>query len=163
MPRPQRKFTEEQIEEINSAIKASKNSIEHRKLLILKARAEKSLTTTQLSKAFGISLSTVSHTMCEYLRHGISSTENKCGGNRRNLSIEVEDDLLQTFSKQAEKGQMLVVSEIKKLYEQRLGREVPKSTIYAVLARKNWRKIMPRSKHPNKASDEAIEAYKKNQ
>ncbi len=30
-----------------------------------------------------------------------------------------------------------------------------------VLKRKGWRKVMPRSKHPKKASPEAIEASKK--
>ena len=33
--------------------------------------------------------------------------------------------------------------------------------IYAVLHRNGWRKTMPRSRHPKKASDEAIEASKK--
>ena len=40
---------------------------------------------------------------------------------------------------------------------------VAKSTVYNMLYRNNWRKVMPRSKHPKKASDEAIEVYKKNQ
>ena len=57
---------------------------------------------------------------------------------------------------------MLTVSEIKSEYCKHVEHKVADSTIYRMLARHGWRKIMPRSKHPKKASDQAIEAYKKN-
>ena len=52
------------------------------------------------------------------------------------------------------------MSGIKKAYEQELGKSVPKSTVYRMLARHNWRKIVPRPRHP-KADIEAQEAFKK--
>ncbi|MDE7249890.1 MAG: winged helix-turn-helix domain-containing protein, partial [Lachnospiraceae bacterium] len=33
--------------------------------------------------------------------------------------------------------------------------------IYCVLKRHGWRKVMPRSRHPKKASEEVIETSKK--
>ena len=46
-------------------------------------------------------------------------------------------------------------------YEEKVGHPIGNSQIYRVLHRHNWRKVMPRSKHPNKASEEVIEASKK--
>jgi len=48
------------------------------------------------------------------------------------------------------------------LYAEELGRPAgSNSQIYYVLSRHGWRKVMPHSKHPNKASDGAIKASKK--
>lgn len=63
----------------------------------------------------------------------------------------------------AQAGQLVEVSAILRAYEEKTGRTLEKShgQIYYVLKRHGWRKVMPRSKHPNKASDEVIEASKK--
>ncbi len=42
-----------------------------------------------------------------------------------------------------------------------VGHSVGSGQIYYVLERHGWRKIMPRSKHPKKANEGAIEASKK--
>ena len=86
----------------------------------------------------------------------------KYGGNRRYLSKEDEKAFIKEFDQRAEKGEMLEISEIAKAFNEKVGKETDLSTIYYLLKRNGWRKVMPRSKHPNKASDEAIEAYKKN-
>ena len=46
-------------------------------------------------------------------------------------------------------------------YEQAVGHRTGGSQIYYVLRRHGWRKVMPRSKHPKKASEEVIETSKK--
>ena len=46
-------------------------------------------------------------------------------------------------------------------FDEKLGKDTGRVYIYMLLERHGWRKIMPRSKHPQKASDEAIEASKK--
>ncbi len=52
--------------------------------------------------------------------------------------------------------------EIAAAYDERFGKEhKSKSTVYYFLHKMGWRKVMPHSKHPDKASDEAIEALKK--
>jgi len=53
------------------------------------------------------------------------------------------------------------VLRIHKAYEEALGRCVPPSTVYRMLDRHKWRKVMPRPKHP-KSKPEEQEAYKKN-
>jgi len=62
---------------------------------------------------------------------------------------------------QAKAGGILVVSEIHRAYEREVGHEVPKSTIYRMLARQGWRKVAPRSHHP-KNDPEVIVTFKKN-
>jgi hypothetical protein len=68
--------------------------------------------------------------------------------------------LLQEFLAQSEKGGILEVSRVKAAYEQVLGRRVPKSTIYRMLARHGWRKVVPRPRHP-KADASAQAEFKK--
>jgi transposase len=57
---------------------------------------------------------------------------------------------------QSEKGGILEASRVKAAYEQVLGRKVPKSTIYRMLARHGWRKVVPRPRHPK--SDASAQA-----
>ena len=77
------------------------------------------------------------------------------------LASEEESKLLDSFAEKAELGQIIEVKEIKAAYEEKVGHSIGGGQIYGVLARHGWRKVMPRSRHPKKADDEAIEASKK--
>ena len=74
------------------------------------------------------------------------STSKNVGGNHRLISEEKEDELLSNFEQNAKKGQILSVNEIKKLFDEEIGKETYTSYIYRLLHRKWYRKIMPRSK-----------------
>ena len=69
--------------------------------------------------------------------------------------------VLAPFKAEAEAGQMIEVSKIKAAYEEKVGHKIGNGQIYYILKRQGWRKVMPRSQHPNKASEEAIDASKK--
>ena len=105
----------------------------------------------------------VSYFVSRYSNYGIEALtrDGRQGGNHRNLSAEQEQALLQEFSTEAAAGKIITTAEIKKRYDEVLGRETKPTFIYAVLERNGWRKLMPRSKHPNKASDEEIDSSKK--
>ena len=104
----------------------------------------------------------VSRWVSDYCNNGVNALMGgKYGGNRRNMSFDEEIDFLETYKKMAEQGKIVEVSEIKLAYEKKVGHRIGGGQIYRFLARHGWRKIMPRSKHPNKASKEAIEASKK--
>ena len=75
--------------------------------------------------------------------------------------MEKEAELLEEFREKAAAGQMIDISEIKSRYEEMVGHRIGRGQIYRVLHRHNWRKVLPRSKHPQKASEEVIEASKK--
>jgi transposase len=77
------------------------------------------------------------------------------------MSVEQEAAFLAPFLERAKVGGILVVAPIQTAYEKALGRKVPESTVYRLLARHGWRKIAPRPRHP-KADPERQEAWKKN-
>lgn len=89
-------------------------------------------------------------------------TPRQWGGRRRqNMTQEEEAVFLAPFFEQAKQGGILVVAPIQAAYEKALGRKVPESTVYRLLARHGWRKIAPRPRHP-KGDPQAQEAWKKN-
>ena len=88
-------------------------------------------------------------------------SENWGGRRRQNMTRDEEARLVAPFFHTARKGGILTVSPIKEAYEQAVGRRVPDSTIYRVLARHGWRKLAPDKRHP-KADPLAQEAFKKN-
>lgn len=156
-------INKEQLAELEQARKENKNkTIEKRlKALVLHAQGE---SRTSIAEKTGFSQTYISRLVSKYCNHGIETIiENHYHGNRRNLSFAEEQALLEPFQKAAEEGKLIDIDEIKKAYGKAVGRsfEDDRKQIYRVLKRHGWRKVMPRSKHPNKASEEVIEASKK--
>ena len=81
--------------------------------------------------------------------------------NSKSEILRQEAAILAPFKERAEKGELVEISEIAKAYQREVEHPVSKGQIYCVLHRHGWRKVMPRSKHPKKASDEEIAASKK--
>lgn len=161
--RPQKEYTEDEKSEIKKAYKENHNSKDRSRLLCVKLRVVNGLSLKQISNITEYSLSTVSHVISLYNRYGIKELiVKKYGGNHRNMTPEEEKEFLEPFRQQALAGGILEVNEIITAYSNKLNKKVSKSTVYDLLHRNGWRKVMPRSEHPNKASNEAIEAYKKN-
>jgi transposase len=78
------------------------------------------------------------------------------------MSREEEALFLKGYEERAAAGEIVDTREIKADYAAKVGRETRSNGhIYTLLERHGWRSVMPRSKHPNKASEEAIEASKK--
>ena len=150
-----------QLVEIETARKKNRNKNIERRLYVLVMRAEgKSL--EEISEKTGYHISTASKLIARYMRDGISAiAENHYKGNRRNMSFEEEAAILVPFIERAERGEMVDIKEIAVAYQKAVPHKISDTQIYYVLHRHGWRKIMPRSRHPKKASEEAIEASKK--
>lgn len=156
-------FSEEQIAELESAAKKNKNKNVDKRLEALLLRGQ-GMKRAEVAAKTGFSVAHITKLTSHYQNDGIEAiVENHYPGNHRNLRFEEERELLQPFVKAAESGQLVEVSAILEAYEAKTGRSFEKDhgRIYRVLKRHGFRKIMPRSKHPGKASDEAIEASKK--
>ena len=154
-------ITEEQKTEIEEARKANKDKKVEARLKVLLMRAE-GKRASKISEVTGYHAAYVSGIISRYMNNGIEAITGKhYGGNRRNMSYEEESSILQPFLEKSEKGQLVEVSEIEAAYEKAVGHSIGSGQIYRVLSRHGWRKVMPRSQHPNKASDEAIKASKK--
>ena len=157
-------INEDQVAEIEEARRKNKDKKKEKrmKVLVLHAQGEGR---AAIAEKTGFVTSYISEIVSKYCKYGLASVvDNHYAGNRRNLTFEEEEALLEPFKKAAAAGQIVEISAIKAAYEERTGTILSdnnKGQIYRVMERHGWRKIMPRSKHPNKADDEAIEASKK--
>lgn len=108
-------------------------------------RASLGLSADQVATAIGWQPGSVRKLQARYLGEGAAVLKGTGRGGRyyQNLTLEEERQLLQELLAQSEKGEILEVSRVKVAYEQFLGRKVPKSTIYRMLARHGWRKLVP--------------------
>lgn len=116
----------------------------------------------EIAKCVGVSKSLVQHIIPAYNRGGIQAIEIKsCGGRYHSYMSEEEEELfLEPFYRLAERGELTIAKEIQMAYEKQIGHKVHKTTIYDILKRHGWRKILPRGRHP-KADSEAQETFKK--
>ncbi len=116
-----------------------------------------------IAKILGRSRATVVRLRKQFreLCSGKKSGDRNWGGRRYGyMSIDEEHQFLSKYLDEASHGGVLVVSEIKQAFEAQVGHKVAKTTIYRMLERHGWRKIMPRPHHP-KSDTEAREGFKK--
>ena len=157
-------YSDKEKSEINQALKECKNPNEYKRFQCIKLRIENKMKLKEIAEITGYNYKYVSQMISKFNNDGIKALYNAHReANRRYMSKTEEKDFLNEFIKQSENGNMLIVDDIRKAYSTRVGKETSKNGIYKVLNRNGWRKVMPRSKHPKKASDDAIVAYKKNQ
>ncbi|MGF0096717.1 helix-turn-helix domain-containing protein, partial [Peptoniphilus sp. SGI.035] len=153
--------TKKEIYELEKARKNTNNKKEEVRLkaMILKLQG---VTTREISEKLDVAMSTIFEWLRKYKKSSIDGLKNKKRiGNNRNLTFEEEKEFLRQFEERAEKGQIITAKEIEKAYRELVGHSIGNGQIYYVLKRHGFRKIMPRSRHPKKANEEAIEASKK--
>ena len=154
-------FSKEEIKEIEQTRKNNKDKRAEARLKTLELRA-KGASAKEVAEATGFHAGSVTRLVAKYRDHGIEAIAgNHYGGNHRNMSIEEEAAILAPFKERAEKGELVEINEITKAYQSAVAHPVSNAQIYRVLHRHGWRKVMPRSKHPKKASDDEIAASKK--
>lgn len=122
------------------------------------------LTTEQTGLALGTSRATVVRLRAESRSRFPGQTiPRRNWGERRhqNLTPEEEELLLKPCFEAARQGGVLVVAPIKKAYEERVGRAVPDSKIYRLLARYGQRKVTPDGRHPQDTDRQVREAWKR--
>lgn len=155
------KFSEEEIKAIEQRRKENKDKRAEARLKALEMRA-KGANAKEVAKSAGFHAAYVTQLVAKYREYGLDAISgNHYGGNHRNMSVEEEASILAPFKERAEKGELVEISEIAKAYQSAVDHPVSRGQIYTVLHRHGWRKVMPRSKHPKKASDEEIAASKK--
>lgn len=112
----------------------------------------KGMTQPEIAEVTGKSLSTVNRAHMAYARGGIKALQVKPSGGRinQNMTVGEEKALLERFAKAAGAGELLNIHELHAAYEQAIGHPTSKSTMYNLLARHGWRKLMPRPHHPKR-------------
>ncbi len=155
------RYTDEDRAIIAAARKANRDKQVEKRLHALELRAS-GKSAKEIAAEVGLKEGYIPQLTAKYLAGGIEAiSRNHYGGNRRNISVEKEAELLEQFRVKAAEGQIIDIAEIKASYEEAVGHTIGSGQIYRVLHRHNWRKVMPRSKHPKKASEEVIETSKK--
>lgn len=143
-------------------LKQSSDHGQYQRIQCVLLRATLDLSAAQVGQLLGWSTATVHVLHSRWARQGEAIFEVRERGGQRHqyLSDEQEQQVLAPFLQRAQAGDMLVVAQIQQAYEQRLGKAVAPSTIYRLLARHGWRKVVPRPRHP-KANRAAQAAFKK--
>ena len=154
-------ITEENAKEIKVYRKQIKDKMTDRRMYAVQLVGE-GMTYQAIADKLDCKVQQVGLWVKNFATKGIEGLNPKRGGRyRENMTLEEEAKFLEQFKKQADAGQIVEVSEIKKAYDEIIGHVSGSGQIYYVLHRHGWRKIRPRSRHPKKASAEAIEASKK--
>ncbi len=155
------KFSSEDYEAIKTAREKNRDKQTERRLQVLEMRCE-GKTHKEISEKTGFHRSHISNLIRLYFENGLNAiTKKQYPGNRRNMSFAEEEELLAPFKEQAERGELVEVAAIEAAYREAVGHSIGSGQIYYVLHRHGWRKVMPRSKHPKKATEEVIETSKK--
>ena len=154
-------ITAEEYEQIVAAEKATQDKRISRKLQVLILRYE-GFDNKTIAERVGLCEMRVSQLVREYVHNGLDVfIQKKYGGNHRNMSVDEENEILAKFKVKAEAGQVITAMEIKKAFDEKMGRDTGRGYIYMLLGRHDWRKVMPRSRHPQKADEATIAASKK--
>jgi transposase len=151
------------IEEVRERMQKDPRPLYRKRWMIIYHALVDPRTSEEIAKHCGISKFTVQKLISRYNRFGISAveTEGKGGRRREYLTLEQEKQFLQPFIDRAQRGEIATVAEIQQAFEAGIAHRVDDSTIYHLLNRHGWRKLMPRPRHP-RASEEAQEQFKKN-
>ena len=145
------KCTKRQIRELKQALRW-KIAAAHRQRIQMVLLRESGMTQPAIAAALGVSLSTVNRAHMAYDGGGIEGLKPKpIGGRQReNMTLAKEKALLARFAKAAGAGAMLNIHDLKAAYEQAIGHQTSNSTVYNLLVRHGWRKLMPRPFHPQR-------------
>jgi transposase len=160
--RPSIPIPEHRLTQLKEFRKSKWPGFEFQRFLCVWLRVEQGLSTKDIAQVLGWNVNTIRVTQRDFIARGPTAfVDEKRGGRHRQLmSIEEEKLFLAAFADQAGRATMLVANEIKAALEKQLGRTVHKTTVYRLLRRHEWRKVVPRPKHP-KHNAEAADAFKK--
>src|SRR5271157_2075697 len=145
------KCTKKQIRRLKTALHW-KGHPEQRQRIQMVLLRESGMTQPAIADAMGVSLSTVNRAHMAYDHGGLKALRRKPSGGRKreNMTLVEEKALLTRFAKAAAAGELLNIHDLKVAYEKAIGHETSKSTVYNLLARHGWRKLMPRPFHPKR-------------
>jgi transposase len=129
-----------------------KEDPEQRQRIQMVLLPESGMTQPAIAGVMGVSLSTVNRAHMAYAHGGLKALRRKPTGGRKreNMTVAEEKALLARFAKAAGTGELLNIHDLKASYEEAIGHETSNSTVYNLLARHGWRKLMPRPYHPKR-------------
>jgi transposase len=145
------KCTKGQIRQLRLALRSKIPEAQRQRIQMVLLR-ESGMSQPAIGAAMGVSLSTVNRAHMAYDGGGIEALKPKpIGGRvRENMTLAEEEALLARFARLAGAGEMLNIHDMKAAYEKAIGHRTSDSTVYNLLKRHGWRKLMPRPFHPHR-------------
>jgi len=146
---PKRKQICKNIEEVKQAMESTECKTEYRKLqCIYLGDTMPELNASAIGKITQYCENSVKRIHSDFRKRGMESIIDTRGGRQRAyLSLEEEEKLLSEFDEISSTGELCEISRIKTAYEEKVGKRVDASTIYRVMARHDFRKIVPYQRH----------------
>lgn len=120
-------------------------------------------TASEIAKQAGVSPRTVRRVISSYNRLEPAALETPGTGGRRHqyLTAEQERAFLALFVARAQQGEMATAGQIHLALQEQMKHPIHFATVYRLLARHGWRKLMPRPSHP-KADPQEQAVFLKN-
>ena len=155
------KCSKAEVRRLRTALRWKLPSTQRERIQMVLLR-EGGMTQPAIAAAMGVSLSTVNRAHMAYDDGGIKALKPKANGGRKreNMTVAEEKALLASFTHAAGAGELLNIHDLKAAYEKAIRHPTSDSTVYNLLHRHGWRKLMPPPFHP-KRNLAAQNAFKK--
>lgn len=139
-----------------------RSKADHERVLCVWLRESLGLHSGDIATALGWQPSSVRRVQARYRQHGAAALLGVGRGGRRHalLSVDQETRLLAAFASVAGEGGVTEAGRVRRACEAAVGHAMLKSTVYRLLARHGWRKLVPRGRHRD-ADPAAQQAFQK--
>jgi transposase len=160
--RPAQQFSPRTKRQLVALLAQVTSPAEYERIMCVWLRASLGLSCQQIATVLGWHPGSVRNLQSRVLREGVAVLEQpgRGGRYRAHLTLAAEEALLADFCFAAGQGGVVEAGPLRVAYETQVEHPVAKSTLYRLLARHGWRKLVPRPYHPD-ASAAAQQAFKK--
>jgi transposase len=151
-----------QVEEIDERIKQCTEPWRMRRWQVIRCALVHPKPAAEIALEVGLARQTVHNLIAAYNRQGPQALETPGHGQRQRayLRLEREQAIVAKFLQKSALGQVSTGTQFKPALEKAVGRRVHKTTVYRILKRHQWRKVVPRPRHPQASAEEQA-AFKK--
>ncbi|HEY2499108.1 MAG TPA: hypothetical protein VGK24_18765 [Candidatus Angelobacter sp.] len=131
---------------VENVLREAESKAQFQRILCVWLKALFSLNSEGISRAIGWKSSTVRGVQARFKKEGMQCLmgTRKGGRRRENMSFDREARILYKFVRQAKNNPGLDVGQIKQAYELSIGKQVPWSTVYRLIARHKLRHLLPK-------------------
>ena len=139
-----RQFPKDSPEKLRAALLKARTKGEFQRAQCLWLQVALKLKASEVATALGWHVNSVRRLQARYLREGEAALKGPGRGGRRreNLKASAERALLKRLLEAARPSEVLEARVVQEAYEKAVGRPVGKSTIYKMLSRNGWRRVL---------------------
>jgi transposase len=144
------------VEEIDARIKHEREAWRIRRWMVIRQALVDPQPAAVIAVHLGLAPQTVRNLLWAYNRRGPAGIDTVGKGQRQRayLSLSQEQALVRKFLKRSAVGQVSTGILLQPALEKAVGRKVAKTTVYRILKRHQWRKVVPRPRHPDSTPEQ---------